>query len=156
MEKILITETRKKTTTKTRKRTDEEIPKVKASKKKNIPKAVRMKVWESTIGNVLSGKCYTCNRDLKVDSFETGHIISEKNGGKIEIENLKVVCKPCNTSCGTMNLDDFKRLMNTKEDVKEVTKQVILSSEVVPSTLPIQRIRTGDWRDQLPEVYLKF
>ena len=78
-------------------------------KKKTIPKALRMRVWEKYIGNVLYGYCYVCEREIKIDSFEAGHIIAEKNGGEIHIDNLRPTCKPCNTSCSTMNMDEFKQ-----------------------------------------------
>lgn len=84
----------------------------KTYRKKSIPKAVRMKVWLKYIGNVLDGECYCCNREIKIDLFEAGHVISEHNGGQIRIDNLRPICKPCNCSCGTMNLDDFKKKMN--------------------------------------------
>lgn len=35
---------------------------------------------------------------------EMGHIISEKNGGKVSFENLIIQCKECNTSWGSNNL----------------------------------------------------
>jgi 5-methylcytosine-specific restriction endonuclease McrA len=85
----------------------ETIPKQK--RKTPIKKALRMKLWDETIGDTTNGKCYCCDRQLKVDNFEAGHIIAEANGGETIITNLKVICKPCNGSCGTMNLEDFKR-----------------------------------------------
>ena len=82
------------------------------TKKKIIPKAIRTKLWEDTFGDTLKGVCYVCDRHLKNDNFEAGHIIAEANGGKMTISNLKVVCKPCNQSCGTTNLEEFKNNMN--------------------------------------------
>ena len=35
---------------------------------------------------------------------EFGHIISENNGGKIHVDNLRIQCKPCNTKLGSKNL----------------------------------------------------
>lgn len=94
--------TRRLTLMSTKKITD------KGKRKKSVPKALRMKVWETYIGNSLNGNCYVCNRPLKIDSFEAGHIIAECNGGQPILENLRVVCKPCNNSCYTTNLEDFK------------------------------------------------
>jgi flagellar biosynthesis GTPase FlhF len=82
-------------------------------RKRVIPKALRMKLWEIECGNTLSGLCFTCNRIVKVDDFQAGHIISEANGGLVTLSNLKVVCKPCNTSCGTMDLHCFKEILET-------------------------------------------
>ena len=85
-------------------------------KKQSIPKALRMKLWEQQCGDTLSGNCYTCCRIVKIDDFQAGHIIAEANGGQLTLNNLKVICKPCNTSCGTMNLNCFKQLLETQND----------------------------------------
>jgi hypothetical protein len=86
----------------------------KASRKQRIPKALKTKVWEKCIGNVLIGSCYACNREIRFDAFEAGHIISEANGGEVHLDNLKPICKPCNGSCYTKNLDDFRKSMISK------------------------------------------
>jgi hypothetical protein len=88
--------------------------KIKKYKKKTVPKALRMKLWTDTFGDTLVGKCECCKRELKVDNFEAGHIIAEVNGGETCVDNLKVLCRPCNASCGTDNLNDFIRKMNYK------------------------------------------
>ena len=84
-------------------------------KKKPIPKAIRMKVWETNIGDKIIGSCYCCEREVKIDNFDCAHIVAEKNGGVMELHNLKVTCKPCNTSCGILNLNEFKQSMNNKQ-----------------------------------------
>jgi len=40
-------------------------------------------------------------------SFHCGHVIAEKNGGSIEIANLRPICQSCNSSMGTTNMDVF-------------------------------------------------
>ncbi len=100
---------------------DEKIIKVvkkEATPKRTIPKRIRTELWKVSFGDTLNGKCYVCDRNLEIDNFEAGHIISEKNGGDIVIDNLKVVCKPCNTSCGTRNLEDFKKSLNGNKQNK--------------------------------------
>lgn len=97
-----------------------------------VPKALRIKLWTETFGVTLYGKCYCCDRDLKVDNFEAGHIVSEANGGKMTINNLKVLCKPCNGSCGTMNLEEFKESMtiSPNSDVeKEHSTKIDISNK---------------------------
>jgi hypothetical protein len=89
-----------------------------STKKKSIPKALRMKLWEQQFGDTLSGNCFTCHRNVKVDDFQAGHIIAEANGGQVTLSNLKVVCKPCNTSCGTMDLNSFKQVLETTDEKK--------------------------------------
>jgi len=67
----------------------------------------------------LNGTCYVCTRNLRIDNFEAGHIISEANGGIIHIDNLKPLCKPCNTSCATDNLDEFKRKFEISNKIED-------------------------------------
>ena len=46
-------------------------------------------------------------------NFDTGHIISDKNGGDIKLSNLKPICSSCNKSMGSKNWDDFEKLYNS-------------------------------------------
>jgi hypothetical protein len=86
----------------------------KTPKKKSIPKALRKKVWEKEIGDTLNGNCYVCDRSIQFDQFECGHIIAEINNGPTHIDNLKVLCKPCNNSCYTTDLEVFKNSIISK------------------------------------------
>lgn len=74
------------------------------AKKTAIPKYIRSEVWERLFGRNTNGTCTTCKCNLTVHQFEVGHIISEKNGGTLELENLTVQCSMCNKSAGSKNL----------------------------------------------------
>ena len=78
-------------------------------KKEKIPAAVRKIVWNTYIGkdnNV--GKCLCCSaEDISNTNFECGHIKSEKNGGEVNIENLRPICGHCNKSISGNNMDEF-------------------------------------------------
>jgi hypothetical protein len=52
-------------------------------------------------------KCYCCKLTETQLSFHCGQVISEKNGGKINVENLRPICQNCNSSMGTKNMNDF-------------------------------------------------
>ena len=79
-------------------------------KKEKIPATVRNIVWTNHIGSIKNGKCWCCKiEDISTANFECGHIISEKNGGKITIDNLRPICGHCNKSIGTTNMEDFKK-----------------------------------------------
>lgn len=43
---------------------------------------------------------------------EYGHIISEKNGGRVTEENLIIQCKTCNTRLGTTNISNYNFVDN--------------------------------------------
>jgi hypothetical protein len=80
--------------------------------KGDIKKAIRDKVWRRDFSDTLTGKCYCCEDDVKIENYECGHVISEYNGGKTEVSNLRVVCGGCNKSMGIMHMDDFKEMFN--------------------------------------------
>ena len=93
------------------KQLQDEIKKIKKPKvkKETIPKAVRIKVWSAYIGaDEAKGKCFCC-RDKVIDQqdFQCGHIQSEHNGGKVNIQNLRPICGTCNQSMGTKNMFEF-------------------------------------------------
>lgn len=78
-------------------------------RKDTIPKAIRNAVWRKEIGEKYSGNCYVCDNTITITDFDCAHVVSEYNGGKVQIKNLKATCRSCNLSCGTMNLIEFKR-----------------------------------------------
>ena len=83
-------------------------------RKKNIPSTVKRLVWNTYIGeNIGKYKCYCCKlTDITQLSFHCGHVISEKNGGKINVDNLRPICQNCNSSMGTTNMNDFINYYN--------------------------------------------
>jgi len=78
--------------------------------KMKIPKKVKADVWNTYIGaDINKHKCLCCKRAYiccNVD-FAVGHVISEKDGGTLEIANLRPICATCNSAMGTMNMVDF-------------------------------------------------
>ena len=77
-------------------------------RKENIPKTVRNALFINYFKNSREGKCQMCFREtISLGNFQAGHIISEANGGKVTLDNLKPVCQLCNTSSVTMNMDQF-------------------------------------------------
>jgi hypothetical protein len=61
---------------------------------------------KSPEGDVL---CPCCEiNPINQGCFETGHIVSFKNGGSDELTNLRPVCSTCNKSMGIMNMDEYK------------------------------------------------
>lgn len=77
--------------------------------KKNIPVSLKRQVWSSCIGREIGvALCLCCNViEIDKDNFSCGHIVSEFNGGKLELSNLKPICMSCNSSIGTMNMNEF-------------------------------------------------
>ena len=77
------------------------IPRTKKNKKQ-IPKKIKNEVWDKYIGKELGiSKCYCCkNTEISKNEFHAGHFISEANGGKVKIDNLRPICPGCNLSMG--------------------------------------------------------
>jgi len=86
--------------------------KVKICKQK-IKKRIKDTVWDTYIGKKNGvGSCYVCSCEIDSKHFECGHIISEADGGKIEVSNLRPVCERCNKEVGTTNMDKYKEEIN--------------------------------------------
>jgi len=81
-------------------------------KKAVIPKSVKTNVWARYIGDdIPKHKCLCCKTvTISLSSFHVGHVISEKNGGTHEINNLRPICPACNHSMGIENMNDFVKL----------------------------------------------
>jgi hypothetical protein len=77
--------------------------------KRKIPIQRKRECWDLYIGpNLGLSHCYCCRTEkISKDSFECGHVLSEHNGGKINIENLRPVCRSCNSSMGTQHMLDY-------------------------------------------------
>ena len=78
-------------------------------KKQPIPKSVKTIVWDHYIGkHINSHRCLCCKKVLiEITNFDVGHVISEKDGGTLEINNLRPICAACNHSMGAMNMIEF-------------------------------------------------
>lgn len=78
-------------------------------KKRSIPAALKRKVWYTYIGEEHgNGRCYCCQTSIIHQlSFHCGHVLSEKNGGELTLQNLRPICQNCNSSMGTMNMNEF-------------------------------------------------
>ena len=78
-------------------------------RKKNIPLTVKKLVWNKYIGeDIGKSKCYCCKlTEITQMSFHCGHVISEKDGGEIMVDNLRPICQSCNSSMGARNMNEF-------------------------------------------------
>src|SRR5277367_708046 len=78
-------------------------------KRKSIPAPIKKIMWETYISKELRiGKCFCCQKtDILETDCHAGHIISDKDGGKIEVDNLRPVCAKCNQSMGSKNMYEF-------------------------------------------------
>ena len=78
------------------------------SKKERIPAAVRNTVWLKYIDDKNNANCFCCKLETITNAnWHCGHIVSEKNGGKVHIDNLRPICAGCNCSMGKTNMFEF-------------------------------------------------
>jgi 5-methylcytosine-specific restriction endonuclease McrA len=107
-EKKLKDEEEKKLKEEEKKRLDEEKKETK-KKKQSIPKNVRVIVWNHYIGeDIIKHKCLCCKKvTISNTNFDVGHVLSEKNCGTHEINNLRPICFACNHSMGSENMIEF-------------------------------------------------
>ena len=98
--------------------------------KEYISIKIKEQVWKRDchVSDIRIAQCKTCYCLIKIPQSlkhliasddlipyecngvgEFGHIIAEKNGGKVEIDNLIIQCKKCNVSLGTKKaiIDNF-------------------------------------------------
>lgn len=93
-------------------------------KKERIPAAVRNTVWLKYIKDKNDARCYCCKLEkITTANWHCGHVISEKNGGKVHIDNLRPICAGCNCSMGKTNMDVFMKKYGF--DTIEITKELI-------------------------------
>jgi hypothetical protein len=78
-------------------------------KKAKIPKHIKNLVWNKYIGaDNATGKCICCRQaTISNTSFDCGHVIAEANGGDMNINNLRPICRDCNAGMGTRSMNDF-------------------------------------------------
>lgn len=83
--------------------------KLKTNKKEIIPSTVKNIVWNTYIGSEYKeGLCLCCSGEtISTATFHCGHVVSEKNGGSLIIDNLRPICGQCNSSIGSKNMEEF-------------------------------------------------
>jgi hypothetical protein len=84
------------------------VPAPEITARKSIPKRIRDRVWTAFHGAEECGSCFCCGDSITVETWECGHILASKCGGKDEESNLRPTCRSCNRSMGTENMDAFK------------------------------------------------
>jgi hypothetical protein len=104
------------------------------SMRKTIPKPIRIKVWETYIGDTVRGMCTCCaHEQISFNNFDCAHVVSVAHGGENTLANLRPVCSSCNKSMGAMNFDDFKHIL--EEALHPVATTQIATQSAPPSYL---------------------
>jgi hypothetical protein len=83
----------------------------KKKRKANISTSLKKQVWTKYVGldrGEVPCLCCGCTKISMID-FHCGYYISEKNGGKIEVENLRPICAQCNLNMSSKNFEEFRK-----------------------------------------------
>ena len=109
---------------------------VKKPPKQKIPPQMRRKMWLTYVGDTTEALCFCCKSKIlttftSCDAFQAGHILSENDGGKIEIGNLLPICASCNRKMGTTHWDDYVKekklyIRVHGDNIPEIHKQAVL------------------------------
>ena len=87
-----------------------------------IPRAVKNCLWINFFGTSRVGVCACCEREpITINNFHAGHIKSEKEfgPGSVRLDNLAPICPLCNSSMGTMHMEEFITKYNLKYGLKK-------------------------------------
>ena len=57
--------------------------------------------------------CYVCGNYIYKHDFHLGHTLPKYDKKELTVDNVKLICKPCYVVCGTQNIDDYKKKMNS-------------------------------------------
>lgn len=92
----------------------------KRGKKASVCKSMREQVWNTHFTKeVGSAKCVCCGiMDLTQLNFEVGHVIAESKGGQTAPDNLRPICKGCNTMMGTNNMKEWMKVKFPNREFK--------------------------------------
>ena len=105
-------------------------------KRQNVPKKVRNDSWDINIGeDVAKAYCLVCDVSVITSkNFEAGHIISDKNGGNSNIDNILPICGGCNKSMSFENMDAYiqKRYPNNVSNfINRKYREVVSTNDSV-------------------------
>jgi hypothetical protein len=88
-------------------------------KKKSIPLVLKRRLWNKYFGEQNGiALCPCCKlSQISTFSFHCGHIVSEKNGGLLILDNLIPLCQSCNSSMGTKSYNEFCEYIGISNDI---------------------------------------
>ena len=71
----------------------------------------RKAVWQRYNATAMAGECYCCRAAIDFANFECGHVVAVASGGQPDADNLRPVCRTCNRDMGTMNLEEYRAMI---------------------------------------------
>jgi hypothetical protein len=121
-------------------------------KKKTIPKVLKQHTWNKYVGEeVGKTKCFCCEiNEIVMTDFHCGHVIAEANNGVTSIENLRPICKACNLSMKTENMEEFKKRCTFGIETEVKTEKKVSKKKKEPKVEePKETDETLEWEPEL-------
>lgn len=80
--------------------------------KQKISTKLKENIWNTYYNSKTKKQCpiSNCKKFITNKKFHAGHIISEKNGGNLEIDNLHPICATCNTKMSIKNWVEYDKI----------------------------------------------
>jgi 5-methylcytosine-specific restriction endonuclease McrA len=92
-------------------------------KSKNLPKRLRIEVWDKYFPKERYGTCMVCNKTpIAIEEFECAHIRARSLGGANSIDNIVPSCSLCNKSMGIHDLNQFAEKIKTVRNLPRIEK----------------------------------
>jgi 5-methylcytosine-specific restriction endonuclease McrA len=83
--------------------------------RKPIPAATREQLWHKWFKDDGRVTCPVCNyREITPFDFEAGHKVPDCKGGSAAIGNLVPMCRACNRSMGSRDINEYLRANGLK------------------------------------------
>lgn len=110
----------------------------KSTNKKNIPKKLRMLVWNKYIGKEIgSTLCPMCKSTeiIQGGSWHCSHIEPESKGGKTVIDNLRALCGDCNMAMGDTDMREYASKFGFDHFFTGVTDNAIVMEPIAAAII---------------------
>lgn len=72
-------------------------------------------------------QCHYCNTPVDILSLTLDHAIPRIIGGRFEIDNMRVCCRPCNQRKGEMTAEGFKAVLVFRIQLSSYDQDVLLN-----------------------------
>jgi len=78
-------------------------------RRRELPPQIQRRVWNEHIGkDVANAKCTCCKEEnINYNSFFVGFVKDSHEGGTLLTDNLRPICSSCDSSIGTMSINEY-------------------------------------------------
>lgn len=110
-------------------RMDIPVPPPTPSRRRNVPKSIRLEVWNTYLGaTVAQVPCPVCARETicQGGSWHVSHVIPVCDGGSDDVTNLRPACSTCNLSMGPEPMTTYIQRVYNSVKAREILSRLRL------------------------------